>query len=44
MKTLTLEVARGFRQRLKGLLGRSRIEPGHGLLISPCDGGFVTVT
>jgi uncharacterized protein len=30
--------ARSFAARLKGLLGRSALAPGEGLLIEPCDG------
>jgi len=33
-----LEETRGFLSRLKGLLGRSKLEPGTGLLIHPCQG------
>ena len=33
-----LEETRGFFSRLKGLLGRSKMDPGTGLLIHPCPG------
>jgi len=33
-----VEVADGFWTRLRGLLGRSGLEPGGGLLLTPCRG------
>jgi uncharacterized membrane protein (UPF0127 family) len=32
----TLRVARGIRERMRGLLGRDRLPPGEGLLIERC--------
>lgn len=31
-----VEIAAGFTERLKGLLGRSRMAENHGMLIAPC--------
>ena len=35
-RTLRIEVARGWWGRARGLLGRSGLPPGHGLLLNPC--------
>lgn len=35
--TLEIEVAETFFSRLRGLMGRNRLEKGRGLLIAPCN-------
>ena len=37
-QTLNVSVAETFFARLKGLLGKSGLNPGEGLLITPCSG------
>ena len=35
--TLEVEIAETFLSRLRGLMGRRRLEEGHGLLLAPCN-------
>ncbi len=35
--TLEIEIAESFFSRLRGLMGRSRLEKGRGLLLAPCN-------
>ena len=35
--TLEIEVAKSFFSRLRGLMGRNRLEKGRGLLLAPCN-------
>ena len=35
--TLEVEIAESFLSRLRGLMGRRRLDEGHGLLLAPCN-------
>ena len=35
--TLEVEIAETFLSRLRGLMGRRRLDEGHGLLLAPCN-------
>ena len=35
--TLEVEIAKTFFSRLRGLMGRRRLDKGHGLLLAPCN-------
>lgn len=35
--TLEVEIAESFFSRLRGLMGRSHLDKGHGLLLAPCN-------
>lgn len=35
--TLEIEIAETFFSRLRGLMGRSHLDAGHGLLLAPCN-------